>query len=88
MSEQKLYLVEATYTYFVVADNEHDALDYSILGDAVNDAINPDSHTAVLDNGRLNPRAWAPQCLVYTLDGEEMTLEQARNLLVNSNGDE
>lgn len=75
-----LYRVEATYTYFVVADDEYDAIDSGVLRKAVNDAIDPDSHIAVLDDGKTNPCGWGPECLVYTTD-EEMTLKEARERL-------
>ena len=73
-----LYRVEATYEYFVIADDEYDALDGVVLTEVTDDALNPDSHTAVLDDGTITPHGWEPQSLVYSTGDEEVTLEQAR----------
>ena len=80
---RRLYRVEATYEYFVIADDEYDALDSLVLAEVTNDAIDPDSHTAVLDDGTANPLGWGPQSLVYSVssDDEDMTLEEARERL-------
>jgi hypothetical protein len=80
---RRLYRVEATYSYFVVADDEHDALDFGVLRAATNDAIDPDEHTAELDDGKTTPGAWGPQYLVYTTDDEEITLADARKRFNN-----
>jgi hypothetical protein len=84
---RRLYRVEATYTYFVVADDEYDALDSSVLSDAVHDAIDPDEHTAVLDDGKTTPGNWRGECNVYTTDDEDMTLAEARERLRGGGSD-
>ena len=78
---RRLYRVEATYEYFVIADDEHDALDSGVLRGVTDDADYPDSHTAVLDDGAATPHGWEPQSLVYSTCDEGMTLEQARSRL-------
>jgi hypothetical protein len=80
---RRLYRVEATYAYFVIADDEHDALDFGVLRAATNDAIDPNEHIAELDDGRTTPYGWKPECLVYATSDEEITLADARKRFNN-----
>ena len=73
-----LYRVEATYEYFVIADDEYHALNSGVLREVLDDAFSPDGHTAVPDDGTTTLHRWGPDSLVYSTGYEEMTLEQAR----------
>lgn len=75
---KRLYQVEAAYRYYVWAESEEAAESDDIAQDAVSDSHSLDQVVAAKADPRITLSGWGPQCLVYTDDGEELTLAQAR----------
>jgi hypothetical protein len=76
MSEQKLYLVELTFTGIVMAESEGEALQYA----SDIKELEPDmEHVATL--GALLPGTWKPADIIFHAGGNDLTVTQARELV-------
>jgi hypothetical protein len=81
---KKLYVREITFKAYVMAEGEYEASKFD--SKIVSEAPTPDLTLTLPVEAGANPLGWGKDFLVYAPFGEEITLEEAMEIMEGTDG--